>query len=114
MLEVTVKFPSSPDLFDICVWFLENGVTHSTLLLNVTGLEIPAVFNSTTTSSVALVGGGNTKAVDEILKVVSPALVNFITHLPAVEGITSCTLSNLSVELLLAAYTVMTFSFLQG
>ncbi|EHA8589430.1 Cleavage stimulation factor subunit 77 [Cocos nucifera] len=50
------------------------------------GLEIPAVLSSTTTSSVALVGSGYTKAVDEILKVVSPALLAFIAHLPAVEG----------------------------
>ncbi|XP_029117470.1 cleavage stimulation factor subunit 77 isoform X3 [Elaeis guineensis] len=50
------------------------------------GLEIPAVLSSTTTSSVALVGSGNTTAVEEILKVVSPALVAFIAHLPAIEG----------------------------
>lgn len=43
------------------------------------GPELPAVSNH-------LVGCGNTKAVEEILKVMSPALVAFITHLPAVEG----------------------------
>lgn len=48
-----------------------------------TGLELPAISNS---SNSALVGGGNTKAIDDILKVVSPTLVAFIRNLPIVEG----------------------------
>lgn len=48
------------------------------------GPQIPLVPSSNIPA--ALVGGGNTKVVDEILKVMSPALVAFITHLPAVEG----------------------------
>ncbi|KAJ6808847.1 cleavage stimulation factor subunit 77 [Iris pallida] len=37
-------------------------------------------------SSATLVGGGNAKAVEDIMKMVSPAMATFITQLPAVEG----------------------------
>lgn len=52
-----------------------------------TGLELPAISNSgNSAAGIASVGGGSTKAIDEILKMISPTLVAFITNLPAVEG----------------------------
>ncbi|XP_072996994.1 cleavage stimulation factor subunit 77 [Typha latifolia] len=41
---------------------------------------------SASTSSITLLGNGSAKGIDEILKALSPALVAFITNLPAVEG----------------------------
>ncbi|KAF6151883.1 hypothetical protein GIB67_010457 [Kingdonia uniflora] len=48
---------------------------------------VPAISSSVIpTPSVALVGGGTTKSLEDILKVMPQALVAFIGHLPAVEG----------------------------
>ncbi|WOK95921.1 cleavage stimulation factor subunit 77 [Canna indica] len=49
------------------------------------GSEIPVASTSGTTSGLAPVGSG-TKAVDDIMKVISPALATFITNLPVIEG----------------------------
>ncbi|KAG9454983.1 hypothetical protein H6P81_007887 [Aristolochia fimbriata] len=46
---------------------------------------LPALSGSIATSTVTS-GGGTTKALDEILKLMPPALVAFIAHLPPVEG----------------------------
>ncbi|XP_068658399.1 cleavage stimulation factor subunit 77 [Aristolochia californica] len=46
---------------------------------------LPVLSGSMATST-AISGGGTTKALDEILKVMPPALVAFIAHLPPVEG----------------------------
>ncbi|KAF8395611.1 hypothetical protein HHK36_019561 [Tetracentron sinense] len=57
------------------------------LLPNATAPGLPAVSSSVvSTPGVALVSGGTTNTLDEILKVMPPALVAFIAHLPAVEG----------------------------
>ncbi|KAJ0979071.1 hypothetical protein J5N97_014545 [Dioscorea zingiberensis] len=50
------------------------------------GHELQAISGLGTTSAVSSVSGGNTNANDEILKAVSPALMAFISHLPAVDG----------------------------
>ncbi|ONK55468.1 uncharacterized protein A4U43_UnF2920 [Asparagus officinalis] len=54
---------------------------------DVTAPEVPAISNpSNSAAGLALVSCGNTKAVEEILKSMSPALAAFVTNLPAVEG----------------------------
>ena len=77
----------------VTVWLVMIILYFSVVIIcfsKVTGPELPAVSNPTNSASgIALVGGGNTKAMDEILKVMSPTLVAFITQLPAVEGIST-------------------------
>ncbi|PKA61851.1 hypothetical protein AXF42_Ash008683 [Apostasia shenzhenica] len=50
------------------------------------GSELPAVSNSVILAGTSLTGSRSSKAVDEILKSLSPALVAFISNLPVVEG----------------------------
>ncbi|OVA03258.1 RNA-processing protein [Macleaya cordata] len=56
------------------------------LVPNTTGPGLPAVSSPVISAPSVAVVGGTTKGVDEILKVLPPALVAFITHLPTVEG----------------------------
>ncbi|XP_077248941.1 tetratricopeptide repeat (TPR)-like superfamily protein [Tasmannia lanceolata] len=59
----------------------------SGFLPNVIAPGLPVVSGSTaSTTNVALVGGGTPNVLDEILKVLPPALVGFIAHLPSIEG----------------------------
>ncbi|KAF3778444.1 Cleavage stimulation factor subunit 77 [Nymphaea thermarum] len=54
---------------------------------NATVPGLPIVSASTSlTNSLSSVGNGTSKTPDEMLKVMSPALVTFIAHLPVVEG----------------------------
>ncbi|KAJ4966109.1 hypothetical protein NE237_017958 [Protea cynaroides] len=54
---------------------------------DVTAPALPSISSSiTSTPGVSLVGGGASKPLEEILKVIPPALVTFIAQLPAVEG----------------------------
>ncbi|XP_010279464.1 PREDICTED: cleavage stimulation factor subunit 77 isoform X2 [Nelumbo nucifera] len=55
------------------------------LLPNITAPGLPSLSSLTLAPAMALVGSG-TKALDENLKAIPPALVAFIAHLPAVEG----------------------------
>eukprot|EP00268_Persea_americana_P031085 TRINITY_DN3019_c0_g2_i4.p1 TRINITY_DN3019_c0_g2~~TRINITY_DN3019_c0_g2_i4.p1 ORF type:complete len:776 (+),score=159.79 TRINITY_DN3019_c0_g2_i4:570-2897(+) len=59
----------------------------SEFLPSATAPGLPAISASiNTTTNPPSVSSGTTKALDEILKVLPPALVTFIAHLPAVEG----------------------------
>lgn len=76
------------------IWLVKVMLLCSLLVVgcfsDVTAPEVPAISNpSNSAAGLALVGCGNTKAVEEILKLMSPALAAFVTNLPAVEGITS-------------------------
>ncbi|XP_042479399.1 cleavage stimulation factor subunit 77 isoform X2 [Macadamia integrifolia] len=54
---------------------------------NVTAPGLPSISSSTTSApGVSLVGGGTSMPLEEILKVIPPALVTFIAQLPASEG----------------------------
>lgn len=57
------------------------------LLPNAAGVGLPPVpTTASATTNVTSVGSGTTNSLHEILKLMPPVLVEFITHLPAVEG----------------------------
>lgn len=77
-------------VYDKCSSYSMLG---SEFLPSATAPGLPAISTSITTSNnPPPVGSGTTKALDEILNILPPALVTFIAHLPAVEGI-SCSSS---------------------
>lgn len=47
---------------------------------------VPAVSNTLSNPAVAVVSGQATNAFDDILRATPPALLGFLTNLPAIEG----------------------------
>lgn len=80
---------------------------------NTTAPGLPAVSSSiTTVTNFPVIGSGTTKGLDEILKLLPPALATFIAHLPSVEGPSpdvDIVLSVLLQSNIPSAHTVKTF-----